>query len=103
MCLWQQFTHKIQLSRVATERDRLGHGSVTMKGSTSVSVANGSLGSHDTSLENKNSKKREQRQFQFTISRLLEHLPSPFFALEVSSCDRSMTHGHAGSVSLLCH
>lgn len=37
----------------------------------------------------------------FTKKRALRHLPSPFFALEVSSCDRPMTHGRAGSVSLL--
>lgn len=98
MCLWQ-FTHKIQLLRVATESDRLGHGSVTMKGSTSVFVASGSLGSHDTSLENKNSKKHEQRQFQESSP---SHICSGTYRPLSLRCDRSVTHGHAGSVSLPC-
>lgn len=37
----------------------------------------------------------------FTIAYVLRHLLSPFFALEVSSCDHPMTHGQAGSVLLM--
>lgn len=37
----------------------------------------------------------------FTKAYVLRHLPSPFFALEVSSCDHPMTHGRAGSVLLM--
>lgn len=47
-------------------------------------------------LENKSSKKHEQRGSR-ELSQSIGHLQSPFSVLEVSGCDRPMAHGRAGS------
>lgn len=54
--------------------------------------------SHEPEEQNLKETGTERVPGDFTKKYLLGHIPSPFFALKVSSCDRPMTHGRAGSL-----
>lgn len=101
--LWQRFTHKTQLQNVVTGKRqfrawRCDHAGIH------IHVC-GQRVPRESYLELGEQELKEARADSvpvgFTKAYVIRYLPSPFFALEVSSCDHPMTHGRAGSVLLM--
>lgn len=103
MSLWQRFTHRTQLQNVVTGKRQFMAWRYDLAG-IHIGVCSQQV-PRESCLELGEQKLTEARAERvpvgFTVAYVLRHLPSPFFALEVSSCDHPMTHRRAGSVLLM--